>query len=423
MTGKRVRDISEFELIRRLRAVLPAEARASADLALGIGDDAAVWRPEPGEAVLVTTDSLIDTVHFHTGWRRAGDYSPRRVPEDFGWTSADHLGWKALAVNISDIAAMGGTPRIATASLALTGHEFVPNLEMLYRGMGEIAVREGVTLAGGDIVRAPHELGIHVTVLGETRNGGRFLSRGGARPGDLIAVTGTLGAAAAGLQIWLTPSDDPRRIAATAEQLLWALSHPEPRVRAGQIALDVGASAAMDLSDGLYGDLDKILGASNVAAVVDLAALPIPAAVRALFPDRFLELATRGGEDYELLLTIPRERFPALEEQIDAIGQTVTAIGEIVRPENRPARLVARGLDGKLHRVYLNERSSIRRFKDPLFLGGAIIVPPVQPGWAKAEVEVMRQAAALNEREDLDATMNKAEAENLAAQIITWANR
>lgn len=334
MTVKRVREISEFELIERLRHALPAQARTSPDLMIGIGDDAAVWQPEPGESVLVTTDSLIDTVHFRTNW-----------------TSWDHLGWKSLAVNISDIAAMGGRPGVATVTLALTGNELVSNLEHLYRGMAEIAVRERVALAGGDIVRTPHDFGIQVTLLGQTRNGGRFLSRSGARPGDLIAVTGLLGAAAAGLQIWLLPSDDSRRIAATVELLLLAHSHPEPRVRAGQIALDSGASAAMDLSDGLYGDLSKILTASDVAAVIDLAALPIPAAVRALFPDRFLDLATRGGEDYELLLTIPPGRFGALVEGLAAIDETITAIGEIVSPENRPVRLVARDLDGKLHRV------------------------------------------------------------------------
>lgn len=334
MTARRVRDISEFELIDCLRDALPTGVRSASDLPIGIGDDAAVWHPEPGESVLVTTDSLIDTVHFRTDW-----------------TSWDHLGWKALAVNISDIAAMGGKPRVATVSLALTGDELVPNLENLYRGMGEIAGREGVSLAGGDIVRTPHDFGIHVTLLGQTRNGSAFLSRSGARAGDLIAVTGTLGAAAAGLQIWLLDSDDPRRIAASADLLLQAYGRPEPRVRAGQAALDTGASAAMDLSDGLYGDLAKILSASDVSAVLDLAALPIPAAIQALFPDRYLDLATRGGEDYELLLTISPERFPALAKRMLAIGQTITVIGEIVDPRNRQARLVARGLDGRLHRV------------------------------------------------------------------------
>lgn len=362
MVGKRVQDISEFELIRQLHDALPAEARTNPGMTLGIGDDAAVWRPEPGESVLVTTDSLIDTVHFRTGWRRVEEQFNWRPPEEMGWTSAEHLGWKALAVNISDIAAMGGRPAVATVSLALTGHEFVSNLERLYRGMGEIAVREGVTLAGGDIVRAPHDFGIHITLLGQTRGGGRFLSRGGANPGDLIAVTGTLGAAAAGLQLWMLPSNDSRKIAATAGALLMAYGHPEPRVRAGQIALDVGASAAMDLSDGLYGDLAKILTASNVAAAIDLAALPVPAAVRALFPDRFLDLATRGGEDYELLLTISPDRFPALAQQLAATDQTITVIGEIVDPRNRPAQLVARGLDGKLHRV---EPRAFDHFRTP----------------------------------------------------------
>ena len=149
MTAERVRDISEFELIDRLRDALPDRFVRARDVPLGIGDDAAVWQPPVGESVLVTTDSLIDTVHFRTDW-----------------TSWQDLGWKSLAVNISDIAAMGGKPALATVSLALTGDEPVDDLVELYRGMGEIAQREGVVLAGGDIVRAPHDFGIHVTLLG-----------------------------------------------------------------------------------------------------------------------------------------------------------------------------------------------------------------------------------------------------------------
>lgn len=327
MTVERVRDISEFELIDRLRDALPESVRASAEVPLGIGDDAALWQPPEGESVLVTTDSLIDRVHFRTDW-----------------TSWRDLGWKSIAVNISDIASMGGVPKLATVSLALTGGELAADLVELYRGIGEIADRDRVVLAGGDIVRAPHDLGIHVTLVGATRNG-RFLTRSNAQPGDVIAVTGTLGAAAAGVELLGLPEDDPRRSAVTAPLLIEAHARPQPRVRAGRLALELGAHAAMDLSDGLFGDLPKILSASGVSAEIDLAAIPVAASIRALFPDRWLDLATRGGEDYELLLTFPPDRFEAFQKALAAYGETVTAVGQVGGRSAHP-ELRARTLDG-----------------------------------------------------------------------------
>lgn len=325
--AERVRDISEFDLIARLRDALPESARGSDAVPIGIGDDTALWRPASGESVLITTDSLIDTIHFRTDW-----------------TPWEELGWKSLAVNVSDIAAMGGSPVLATVSLALTGNELVRDLEALYRGLGELAIQENVVLAGGDIVRAPHDFGIHVTVLGQTRNG-RALLRSGARPDDLIAVTGTLGAAAAGLALLQLPESDSRRSATTTPLLVEAHTRPRPRVQAGRLALEYGATAAMDLSDGLFGDLPKILTASGVDATVDLSALPVAAAVRALFPDRWLELATRGGEDYELLLTIPADRAALLQAALAEIGQTLTIIGRIGLRSRNPT-VSARDLAG-----------------------------------------------------------------------------
>lgn len=326
--SERVRDISEFELIRHLQQALPNAVRSNQAIPLGIGDDCALWTPPANEAILITTDSLIDTIHFR-----------------IGWTSWRDLGWKALAVNISDIAAMGGKPRVATVSLALTGNELVSDLELLYRGMGKIAIEEEMVLAGGDIVRAPHDFGIHVTVLGNTRHS-RFLTRSGAKPGDLICVTGTLGAAAAGLALLDLPADDARRNAATAPMLIEAHTRPRPRVQVGRLALQHGATAAMDLSDGLFGDLPKILVASGVDATIELTSLPVASAIRALFPNDWLDLATRGGEDYELLLTVPPDRLDRLHYAIDAIGQTLTEIGHIDSKTNNPI-LHALALDGE----------------------------------------------------------------------------
>ncbi len=325
-----VHDIGEFGLIAALRAALPESARSSERLTLPIGDDAAVWRPSPGESIVVTTDSLTEGVHFRL---------------DPGWTDWRSLGHKALAVNLSDLAAMGAIPGLATVSLGLRGTEQVTDLEDLYEGMGSLAARWGCVIAGGDIVASPGGVGLHVTVIGETRNG-RSLTRAGANPGDIVAVSGTLGASAAGLAILSSDDDDPRRRAATAGLLIGAHLRPQPRLDLAPVLLADGASSAMDLSDGLFGDLPKILSASGVDARLESGRIPVAAAVRALFPERWFALATLGGEDYELLFTAEPERFAAIARSATEIGSTVTAIGEIVPRQDDDIRITMRDGDG-----------------------------------------------------------------------------
>ncbi len=325
-----VREIGEFGLIAALHGALPPETVAGPALALGIGDDAAIWQPTPGEALVLTADGLVEGMHFRL---------------DPGWTDWASLGHKALAVNLSDLAAMGAAPRLAMVTLGLRGTERVDDVTVLYSGLGALAARAGLLIAGGDIVASPTALNIHVTAIGET-HGGRALTRAGASPGDVVAVSGTLGASAAGLRLLAEEEDSPWRRAATAPALIEAHLRPKPRLALGAVLLARGASAAMDVSDGLLGDLPKLLTASGVGARLDAAALPVAAAVRALFPDEWLELATRGGEDYELLFTAPPEAFAAIRREARQVGSTVTAIGEITTrlPEEPP--LVMRRLDG-----------------------------------------------------------------------------
>ena len=332
MSGvRRVRDLGEFGLIDLLRDALPAAVREASAVALGIGDDAAVWQPASGERVVITTDSLVEGVHFRLDWT--------------GW---GELGHKTLAVNVSDLAAMGAAPRLAVVTLALRGDEWVTDLLDLYRGLGDLAQREGMVVAGGDVVRSPHCLTFHVTALGETR-GGRVLTRSGARPGDRIGVTGTLGAAAAGLRL-LELDRDPKRHATTAETLIAAHLRPQPRVAMGAALLAHGASSAMDLSDGLLGDLPKILDASGASARIDAARVPVAAAVRALFPDDWLDLALRGGEDYELLFTAAGDRWREIERAVAAVGGTVAAIGEVVPLHGGEPEIALVQLDGEVRR-------------------------------------------------------------------------
>lgn len=330
MSDRTVREIGEFGLIDALRDALPPAARASEAVLLGIGDDAAVWRPSPGESLVVTTDSLVEGVHFRLDWS--------------DWAG---LGHKALAVNLSDLAAMGAEPTLATLTLGLRGTERVGDLVAMYAGLGALAAWEGVVIAGGDIVASPDALALHVTAIGQTRDG-RYLTRSGARPGDLVCVSGMLGASGAGYL--LLRDGGPARAATTADLLIHAHLRPRPRLALGRLLLEAGATAAMDLSDGLFGDLPKILHASGVAAVIDAAAVPVPAAVRALFPDRWFDLATRGGEDYELLFTVAPARFADLRRRPAAIGSTVSAVGEIVDPAGVPP-LRLRHPDGRLEAV------------------------------------------------------------------------
>ncbi len=323
-TGQRVRDIGEFALIAALQNALPEEARASEAVTVGIGDDCALWTPVAGEPVAVTTDMLVQDVHFRLDWT--------------DWPS---LGYKTLAVNLSDLASMGATPVLATVSLGLRGDEAVADLEAMYRALGELGARTGCVIAGGDIVRSPRAITLSVSALGACRHGPP-LRRDGARPGDVVAVSGTLGASATGLRLLAQPV----ATAATASLLIEAHLRPEPRLALGELLAAKGATAAMDLSDGLFGDLPKLLTASGVRGQVDLRRIPVAAAVRALCPDDWLALATRGGEDYELLFTLPPELVDDVTADARAIGATITPIGVALPAGDAPGAIAVIDLDG-----------------------------------------------------------------------------
>lgn len=324
----RIADVGEFGLISILEDALPPEVRAGVAIRIGIGDDAAVWQPTPGSVVVLTTDSLVEGIHFRLDWT--------------DWAS---LGHKALAVNISDLAAMGAAPKVALVTLGLRGNERVIDVQELYRGLGELARRFRMTIAGGDIVRSPRALTLHVTAVGESTDP-RVLSRSGAKPGDVIAVSGTIGASAAGLRLLELDRKDSRRVATTADLLIQAHLRPEPRVPLGAMLLEYGASAAMDLSDGLLGDLPKILAASGVSAEIDSRRIPVAAAARALFPDDWLDLALRGGEDYELLFTASPAAWTSIALAAERAGSDLTAVGTVTPMTADASTIDVIGLDG-----------------------------------------------------------------------------
>ena len=318
----KVSELGEFGLIDLLAKMIncsPGSQPSRQQLVIGIGDDAAAWRS--GAAIqLATVDALIQDVHFSL--------------DTASWYD---LGWKAMAVNLSDIAAMGGVPTYALVSLALPGDTSVEDVTTMYRGMIELGEQFGVTIVGGNTSSAPVIM-ISVTVLGTTGNQDKhILTRSGARPGEKVAVTGYLGSAAAGLEI-LTRNlpIDPE----SAVRLKKAFLQPYPRVAEGQLLVEHGIKAAIDISDGLISDLNHICEMSRVGARIEVDRLPVEPVVRANFGTRAMELALSGGEDYELLFT---GSVPTIEKVRKAVSCPVTVIGEIVADEMGKVALLDSG--------------------------------------------------------------------------------
>lgn len=291
-------DIGEFGLIDRL-AEMAGSARGDRQtswqrLVTGIGDDAAVWEGDTGQQ-LATIDSLIENVHF--------------TLDTISWRD---LGWKALAANLSDIAAMGGEPHYALVSLALPGSTEVDDAAALYGGILELAEETGVAVVGGDTCHAPL-VAITIAVLGVAGRVG-VLTRSAAKPGELVAVTGYPGTAAAGLEMLRENLNFSRE---TADLLGKAFCRPQPRIEEGKRLLAGGVRAAIDISDGLLADLGHICRQSGVGACIEVDRLPRHPLVMAAFGGKATALALTGGEDYELL-------FTASAGVMDRIRATVT---------------------------------------------------------------------------------------------------
>jgi len=304
-----VAELGERGLIARLRQRLPTPGP---EVLVGIGDDAAVIRWGEG-TLLLTTDTLLEGIHFRRSTATLRD-----------------IGAKAIAVNVSDIAAMGGEPCYALLALAIPPTLSVADIDELYAGIQDMAGRHGVTVVGGDTCAAPDGVVLSVTLVG--RAVGAPLRRSGARPGDAVLVTGTLGASAAGLAL-LERGPGPLP-PAVVEPVVHAHRLPTPRVAESACIRASGwATAMIDLSDGLASDLGHIATESRVGARVDVDALPVSEATRAaaaaLGVDP-LRWAVSGGEDYELLFTAMPDRAGDLARDVTArTGTPVHRIGEI----------------------------------------------------------------------------------------------
>jgi len=296
----KVSELGEFGLIDLLAKMVGG---GDERLLIGIGDDAAAWQGDDS-IQLASVDSFIEGVHF----------TPQTTP----WPD---VGGKALAVNLSDIAAMGGIPRYALVSLSLPDDSQVEDIAALYNGMLKLAKQYGVSIIGGDISRAPL-VAVTITILGGSPTK-QILTRSSARPGDIVAVTGHLGAAAAGMEILKNKRNlDPE----ADTHLKNAFLHPTPRVAEGLLLVEQGVKTAIDISDGLVADLSQICKASQVGARIEVERVPIEPAVKTAFGEKALELALSGGEDYELLFTASAEIVDKVKKSASV---PVTAIGEI----------------------------------------------------------------------------------------------
>ena len=328
-----VRDLGEFDLIaaldgavRERNGALFERLRArGVSVRAGIGDDAAAWE-YPAATVVSTTDTMVEGTHFDT--------------RTTGW---DDLGWKAMASNLSDVASMGCEPTFALVTLGLRGDIPVDGLQAMYAGMMDACERFGGALVGGDVVRSDAFF-VTVALEGIAESGAEVMSRSAARTGDLVAVTGDVGASAGGLRVLLDPDAAARGAdAAARRRLVNRHNRPTPRVSEGLALREAGVRCAMDVSDGLTADLAKLCAASGAAAVVRADAVPVDPALRAAFPDEWLDMALGGGEDYELLICADERTMNAARERL---GDGLTVVGEIEPRRAGDARVRVVGADG-----------------------------------------------------------------------------
>jgi thiamine-monophosphate kinase len=303
---------SEVELVRAIRRVLSGSAPG---VVVGVGDDAAVVEPGMYQGVL-TTDLLIEGVHF-----------------ELGSTAPHDLGHKAVTVNVSDVAAMGAVPRYGLASVGLPGSVESSWVMELYGGMREAADEYAMALVGGDTSGSDRAI-VAMTVYGQV-NAGKAVTRSGARPGDVLVVTGSLGGSAGGLRIARASPEAQKDLLSTdwGRDLMSRHERPVARVGEGQTLAGAGATAMIDLSDGLALDLARVCEDSEVGARVQVPDLPLAPGLVDLAEatgDEPFDLALHGGEDYELLAALPPDSVDgARRDLMDRYHTRLTTIGEI----------------------------------------------------------------------------------------------
>ena len=308
----------EFELIRRIRAALP---EPDPSVVTGIGDDAAAVMTGPGMTTLMTTDTFVEGIDF-----------------DVGFSSWRQIGWKSLAANYSDIAAMGGVPRHALTTLCLPAHRTVKDVEALYAGFRDLTRHTGVSVSivGGDLSSTDGRTVVSIMLTGEAE-GKHITTRGGARVGDMLCVTGHLGASEAGLRLLQSAREQPAsgRPPDRFEDALFRHRTPVPRVREGGILARSGwVHAMIDVSDGLSSAALHLCRSSGVGLTLDGIALPIADETRRTMEELRLDpvrTALESGEEFELLCAVAPDRVDRLAAELaERTGTPLTPIGECV---------------------------------------------------------------------------------------------
>jgi len=312
---------SEFDLIAAINARLPAPGPR---VRVPSGDDAAVVEPRAASAV--TVDAIVDGVHF-----RLDAFGPVAV------------GRKALAASLSDLAAMGASQ--GEAYVVVGAPEELPDEDLIgiADGLAEVASREAVSIAGGDLVSSP-VLVVSVTAVGYEPGSSRFVTRAGAKPRDLVAVTGELGGAAAAVEL-MEAGERRGEAPDRGDALLERQLNPIPRLREGRALAVAGATAMIDISDGLGADAGHLARASDCRLDIDLDRMPIADGVAEVAGDAAaaIELAASGGEDFELLVTLPRERLNAAIDAVAEAGSKLTEIGYVTEGHGVALRLPGGG--------------------------------------------------------------------------------
>lgn len=318
MSAQAPRALREDDVVAAIAAMLESDTR----VLLGIGDDAAVWQPSRSHRSVITTDMLVEGVHFHCDSMTLED-----------------AGWRAMAANVSDLAAMGARPVLATVALGMPPGAGAPEILQLYRGLAECAQSVDIAIAGGDLSRAPVWT-VSIGAVGEVR-ASNVKTRAGGRPGDIIAVTGPLGASRAGLDIASGAVASNENIAAEA---LRAFRRPQPRLAEGRfLAASRNVATMMDCSDGLSTDLARLCAAAGCGARIE--SVPVAPAARAVAeinrrdPERY---ALDGGEDFELIVGIRPRAFAFLQQRFARrFGRELLRVGRLAAEpgafyQNRP---------------------------------------------------------------------------------------
>ena len=293
----KIKDFGEFNIIEYISTTLSndeiqASLNKTLDIEIDIGDDTAAWYTQSG-LQLATTDTMVDNIHF--------EYSKSNLVD---------IGWKSIATNLSDIASMGGTPTTALITLGLPSEMEINDLKKLYQGIVECASTYNTKIIGGDIVKSPI-LFITVALYGVSKS--PVMQRSLLKNGDLIGITGLTGLSKSGYEL-SRPQNGLGNLTKQNSMMFYnAHFRPKPKINEGKILIQLGSKCAMDISDGLFSDLNKMLISSQLSAQINYSSIPIHPEISNVFPKLDFDIVTNGGEDYELLFSISPDKLESVK--------------------------------------------------------------------------------------------------------------